>query len=427
MNGQPASMQANMPASIQGNMSAGLSASQPATTSAGHSPESASQGDPNRLAQVLLVRIAAGGGRESQIARDLHALVPLQPSGEVWNAQFARMMAALMAAGRVMRQGDKLLATAAGQAAAIAFLGCRKPLDQDWTAVRDVLLVAKALGLAGAPQARMKALHKIDGLSALIVESHWKLKLKGKPSASRLRTALALVALERAFGNQIKSELGAKSALSAKASRLLAGQLAKKPRDFRTDARLVTALALEAAGTKRADLAHFRLGVLGRFLAEGSAGNASAAASVPASAAMPDAPRVASPTERNHIPAAAAPAVAPATTAHPHSATVIPIRVQRPDPAGFARAVKLAAATCAEGWAGNRRAFVSAVWAEISQRHPEWGVTDIEFKAMLTEAHRLGLVVLMNADLKDKQQLATVQASAIAYKNTVWHYVRVED
>ncbi len=396
----------------------------------GHSPQTATQSAPNRLAQVLLVRIAAGGGRESQIARDVHALMPLQPSGDAWHTQMARLIAALTAAGQVERQGDKLAATAAGQTAAVAFLGCRKPLDQDWGTVRDVLLVAKALGLAGAAQARMKALFKVDGLSALIVESHWKLKLKGKPSASRLRTALALVALERAFGNQIKSELGAKSALSAKASRLLAGQLSKKPRDFRTDARLVTALALEAAGTKRADLTHLRLGVLGRFLGDAPADGVSTAASVaaPSFAAasvavavrVPEATHSPAPIDRIHTGSAAA-------ASQTHTATVIPIRVQRPDPAGFARAVKLAAATCAEGWAGNRRAFVSAVWGQISQQHPEWGVTDIEFKAMLTEAHRLGLVVLMNADLKDKRQLETVQASAITYKNTVWHYVRAED
>ena len=89
--------------------------------------------------------------------------------------------------------------------------------------------------------------------------------------------------------------------------------------------------------------------------------------------------------------------------------------------------MKLAAGTAAEGWAGNRRAYVANVWALISERHPEWGVTDIEFKAMLVEAHRLGLVALVNADLKDKRQLETVEASAVTYKNTVWHYVRVED
>ena len=351
------------------------------------------------LAQVLLVRIAAGGGRESQIARDLNALVPSQPSGETWNAQVSRLISALVAASQVERQGDTLVATKAGQAAAAAFLGYRKPIDQDWPAVRDGLLVARALGLAGAPAARLKALARADGLSALIVENHWKLKLKGRPSASRMRSALALVALERAFGNQIKSELGAKSALSAKASRLLAGQLARKPRDFRTDARLVAALAMEAAGAKRSDLAQLRLGVIGRFL-----GNAS-----PPKLAAPATPSPAVPVQA------------------PDVATVVQPPHQRPDPAGFARAVKLAAAASADGWPGNRRAFVSQVWALIRERHPEWGVTGIEFKAMLTEAHRLGLVVLVNADLKDKRQLETVQASAITYKNTVWHYVRVED
>ena len=89
--------------------------------------------------------------------------------------------------------------------------------------------------------------------------------------------------------------------------------------------------------------------------------------------------------------------------------------------------MKAAAAANADGWPGNRRAFVSNVWAQIRERHAEWGVTEIEFKAMLTEAHRLGLIVLVNADLKDKRQLETVQASAVTYKNTIWHYVRVED
>ena len=67
------------------------------------------------------------------------------------------------------------------------------------------------------------------------------------------------------------------------------------------------------------------------------------------------------------------------------------------------------------------------VWSRIRNQHPEWGVTEIEFKAMLVEAHRLGLIALVYADLKDKRQLETVEASAITYKNTVWHYVRAED
>ena len=50
-----------------------------------------------------------------------------------------------------------------------------------------------------------------------------------------------------------------------------------------------------------------------------------------------------------------------------------------------------------------------------------------EFKCMLAEAHRSGAVILANADLKDKKNIKELESSAILYKNTVWHFVRVED
>ncbi len=46
---------------------------------------------------------------------------------------------------------------------------------------------------------------------------------------------------------------------------------------------------------------------------------------------------------------------------------------------------------------------------------------------MLAEAHRLGAIVLANADLKDKKNITEIENSAVLYKNTVWHFVRVED
>ena len=63
-----------------------------------------------------------------------------------------------------------------------------------------------------------------------------------------------------------------------------------------------------------------------------------------------------------------------------------------------------AARTRAEGWPGNRKAFISQVWDAIRTSHPEWGLSEIEFKCMLAEAHRAGQLVLADADLKDKQQ-----------------------
>ena len=46
---------------------------------------------------------------------------------------------------------------------------------------------------------------------------------------------------------------------------------------------------------------------------------------------------------------------------------------------------------------------------------------------MLAEAHRTGHLVLATADLRDKSLLKELQDSAITYKNTVWHQLRVED
>ena len=99
----------------------------------------------------------------------------------------------------------------------------------------------------------------------------------------------------------------------------------------------------------------------------------------------------------------------------------------RPDIAEFSEAVKRAAMKRAEGWAGSRKAYISHVWDAIQSTETQWGLSEIEFKCMLAEAHRLGAVVLANADLKDKKSMKDLESSAVPYKNTVWHFVRVED
>lgn len=377
----------------------------------------------SRIAGVVLTRIAGGAATEQVIARDVRALLAFPPPEDVWRTQIGRLLVALGSAGQLTRDEYGLVLTDEGRAAVAAFLGTKRELPQGWPALRDGPLIAKALGIGGASQSRLKALAKADGLRMLIVEQHWKLKVKGKPSASRLRQALALAALERAFGNQVKNEVGAKSGLSPKASRLLAGQLAKKPRDFKTDSRLVAALAAEAAGVAKPDLGQLRTGVLKRFLGE-LPGSKPA---VPRAAEPATAPAPAHVTRPGHaISTVSAPANAhpqPAATPIPPTAMPSP----RPNPQGFARAVTAAAATRAEGWPGNRRAYIAQTFDAVAERHGGWALTEIEFKAMLVEAHRMGLVSLMTADLKDKNRLADIERSAVTYKNTIWHYIRVEE
>jgi hypothetical protein len=101
--------------------------------------------------------------------------------------------------------------------------------------------------------------------------------------------------------------------------------------------------------------------------------------------------------------------------------------MQRPGLAQFSAGVLNAARFHAEGWPGNRKAFISQVWEAIRTSHPEWGLSEIEFKDMLAGAHRAGQLVLASADLKNKRDIKEFEDSAILYKNTVWHFVRVED
>ncbi len=101
--------------------------------------------------------------------------------------------------------------------------------------------------------------------------------------------------------------------------------------------------------------------------------------------------------------------------------------MQRPDLDRFALEVKAAARLRAQGWAGARKAFISHVFQSLVESHPEWHLSDIEFKGMLAEAHRAGRIVLANADLRDKSVARELQESALPYKNTVWHQVRIDD
>lgn len=373
-----------------------------------------------RLAGLVLVRLAAAreGLGESELGRDLHAVVAHAVDADGWQRMLAPIVATLKAVKHVTVVDQKLEVTANGKAAAAQGLGLKKFPSVPWPDLRDGALIAVSLGLEKEPAARLKGLRKLEGLRALIVLSAFKLKVRGQPSPSRLRGALALVALERAFGGQIKHGLGEKPGMSAKSGRLLAGQLATKPRDFGTDARLIAALAAEAVGAARSELAPLRLAVLRRFVGMPGAAKPAMAPKAPKLRAAPKSnpPPVATSLSADAVPIVRIAGAAPQAGC--------PIR---PDPAGFAREVRAAARARAEGWSGNRKALISRVWETLKADRPEWVLTEIEFKCMLTEAHRCGLLVLASADLKDKRNLKELQDSAVNYKNAIWHFVRVED
>jgi hypothetical protein len=356
--------------------------------------------DTDRLRAFLLVRIAsaADGLSKTGLAADLAPLAAHRVAPAQWRSLVEREIVALADAGLTSVAGTRLEASEAGIARAAIFLGLKGALPRSWDEVHEVRLLAKALGLERESGRRLNALATADGLRAALVQRAFGLKIRGVATPSRLRAALAAVALERAFGNQIKAGLAGKLGLSAKAGRLLAGQLARKPRDFGTDARLIAALAAEHVGLSQADLAGLRLAVLRRYL---------------------DGPD--KPAARPRPPAKA-------PLARPRLVETVPAPAVagRPDLAGFAQEVRRHAAARAQGWAGNRKAYISHVWHLMREKRPEWGLSEIEFKCMLIEAHRAGSLALANADLKDNSNIAQVQDSAVVYKNAVFHFIRVD-
>ncbi len=358
---------------------------------------------------LVLARAAIeNGATQAEIVRDLAPYVSHKLAPAAWRDTVSRTIAALAMQGFAGVTRNRVELTAAGRDAVQNELG-GKPLPRGWGEIRDVRLIARALGLEGETAARIKRLAKPDGLRAAILQRAYGLKIRGAPSPARLRQALAVVALERAFGNTLKGSIGQRTGLSAKAGRLLAGQLSHRPRDFGTDSRLVAALAAEQVGAFQTDADALRTAILRNFVSQSFS---------PAGVVQELSPKPAN--DQGTAPAQ------PAITA-PGQARARPAAANRPDLNGFAEVVRRAASARAEGWPGNRKAYVSHVWQDVQATYPEWGLTEIEFKAMLAEAHRTGHIVLANADLKDKRSLKELQDSAVAYKNTVWHFIRVEN
>src|SRR5262245_22312378 len=357
----------------------------------------------DRLRQLVLVRITAGDGQatRSVLTQDLAHIAPQRSPGAHWRASIERAVDALLADGLAAETKGRLRLSTTGGDAARRFLGLRGALPRTWSELVHVRLIAKALGLERLAAKELKALERPDGLRAAIVQTAYKVKVKGIATPSRLRSALAALALQRAFGNQISASLATRTTLPARAGRLLAAQLCRSPRDFGTDTRLIAALAAEHLGAKSTDIDGLRRAVLSRFFAGLADAGAEAARPPPRPAQKPE-------------------AVSPAEPA--------PLGVVggRPDLPGFVLEVRRHAATHARGWVGNRKAYISHVWRALAQARSDWGLSEIEFKCMLLEAHRTGQLALANADLKDQNSMKDVQDSAVVYKNAVFHFVRAD-
>ena len=338
------------------------------------------------MRKLVLARVASAlrGATKAEIAADLAPIAGRTPPAQ-WRADIERELAGLIAAGLLTGTPAKAQASNAGKAEAAKFLGLKGDVPHVWSTLCDERLVAVALGLKNAPPRRLKALGTAEGLNGAIVEVAFDLKIKGVATPARLREALAATALKRAFGDKGSAGLAGKLGLSAKASRLLAAQLSREPARFRhrhaaSSPRSLPSTSAPALPTPAA--------CAPPCCASTSAQRRRPHLPSPRSGERPaGAPRPARHTLRAHLQpvAAAAAAATPAPTAPP-----APTSQGRPDLPGFASEVRRHAASQARGWSGDRKAYISHVWRNVREKRPEWGLSEIEFKCMLAEAHRAG-------------------------------------
>ena len=364
------------------------------------------------IADLVLLRVACGGATRAELQRDLAKLIGPKSSSTAFRQAAERAIGGFVDAKLISDSKGRLLPTAPGTISAERLVDRPSALKGGWSSVCNALLL-RALGLANVTGPTAKALDRVEGLASLVLQQHFAISPKRLLSPTDLRAELAILALERAFGNKIKTGLGKGSGLPGKAGRLLAGQLFKSPREIATDGKLIVALAAEITGAAEPTLDAIKIALLRRLTSQAPHVAKLANDVVPqrprADARTP-APR---PDNDQH-----------AIDAEPRSNQRI---AQPPDMAEFAGAVVDAARPISEGWPGNRKAFISLVWQAIRHTRPDWELTEVAFKGMLAEAHRSGHVVLAGADLKDRCDLKQLEDSKILYKNTVWHFVRVED
>ncbi len=368
-----------------------------------------------RLVMLVLARAAASHGpvKVAEIARDLTALCPQRPGSPELRAAIDRVALKLLVGGELANDGYRCRIVEAGRVRLARVLGVTaEALPADWATMRDRALLPFVLGIALDSTIVGKGLATAESLQAAILVSAFALPVKGRLNPVRLRAALAVAALERSFGDDIGTAFGTGKDLPAKAARLLASRLLAVPRAFASDGRLIAAVAAEQVQATKSDIASLRAAIMSTFLWGAPVRTAPEA--------QPKAAREQSPVSLPSASPQTMPLHARAGMAGPQ------LRPLPPDITGFATAVLDAAGPTADGWPGNRKALICDAWKAFAARRPDWRLSEDDFKALLVEAHRTGRLALATADLKDPKRLAELQASQITYKNTVWHFVRVD-
>jgi hypothetical protein len=339
------------------------------------------------IESLVLVRLLALPQKNrpaaGKIRDELYIVVQDALSASDWKSAFDAAMEQLLADRLVVK--PPLALTDAGRARALQFLGVSSlPANIRWPQLRDVYLVAKAMGLSPESAEVRQAVKQPERLRGLVVKQEHNLPTGALPTLTQATDALAW----RKLGVETDEPFNQKNV-----TRFLLGQ------DLKQRTRLSTSQLRNQLPAKALDLARGDTRALRSSLLRKWAATNLCSASPDASAVLTQ------------------PVTTPTETDQP-----------RPQPLeldDFARQVMNAAMSLENGHFGDRKVFINHVWKKLKDAPVCQSLDLRQFKHHLTEANNRGLLSLTRADLVGAMDSQDVQESETRYLDDVFHFVQI--
>lgn len=360
------------------------------------------------LEDLVIIRLLFGskeGETEVALRKDLHTLVMQQMSAAEWRASLGQIIVTLVNGGflRPVR-ANAYVATEICEQRALNFLRIPRLPKAPWHEIRDGYLIAISLGLP--PSLPVVArLTSAEGLRSALLIRHFNLPFDvATVTMDELRLGLARLAEKKGLTSGIRAASLAESDLKQKEAVMMGAKLLKSGHVVESDGELLACLAQEVVGAVNESAAELRQMLFRQLISsrESSEVNRRSGASgnpeIMQEQDQPVAGRALS--DEGHEPPPPLPV--------------------------FTKEVLAIAESIAEGWPGNRRAFISHIWQALRGKFPHWNLSEEQYKDMILNAQRAGLLRLAIADLRDKTNVEDVANSRIVYKNSEWHFIRVD-
>jgi len=347
------------------------------------------------IESLVLVRLLALPQKNrpapGKIRDDLYGLVQDAFSKSDWKSKFEGAMQRLLAERRIVK--PPLGLTDAGRERALSFLGVSAlPANIRWPQLRDVFLIAKAMGLSPESVEVRQAVKQPERLRGLVVKREHNLPTTDLPTLTQATDALAW----RKLGVETDEPFNQKNV-----TRFLLGQDLKQKTRLGTP-QLREQLPAQALGLPRGDIRTVRSALLRKWAATEllNAPSEKAARLLPSSRA----------------------AAQPKTLTFPEQSTP---ETEPPllDLADFARQVRETAESLENGRFGDRKVFINHIWNKMKDNPMCRSLDMPQFKRHLAEANNRELLSLARADLVSAMDPHDVQQSETKYLDDVFHFL----